>query len=294
MDRQWKWKVTGALLHTLLAVAMLVPTWAGVTGEGESKLPKWYTDLFSQKLVLGLDLQGGIHLQYKVDVPEALGRKAQNLAGNLEDALKAEAGVTAKATTPGGRSLDEATTIVVTFEKAEDAGKLDQAFMLKHAPDHVITSTEGAVVTLGMGSDALRSFQQLALDKAMETVERRINEFGVAESSVTRRGDSEIVVQIPGVKESEFAAAKEKLSQTGQLRFQIVDRAGWSDFFGKVSAREPDKNNWPADLKPELKEHVVSTIGGIRSTSREILEYMVKGQVDDEHIVGYQEYWTSP
>jgi len=294
MERQWKWKVVGTVLLSVLSVAMLVPTWAGVTSEGEAHLPKWYTDVFSQKLVLGLDLQGGIHLQYKVDVPEALGRKAQNLAGNLEDALKAEGGVTATATTPGGKSLDEATTIVVTFENPEEAAKLDQTFINKHAPDHVATSTDGAVVTLAMAPNALRAFQQLALEKAIETVERRINEFGVAESSVTRRGDSEIVVQIPGVKESEFSAAKEKLSQTGQLRFQIVDRAGWSEFFNKVSAREPDKKNWPADLKPELQDHMVSTIGGIRSTSREVLEYMVKGQVDDEHIVGFQEYWTSP
>jgi preprotein translocase subunit SecD len=159
--------------------------------------------------------------------------------------------------------------------------------MMKHAPEHVITSTDGAVVTLGMASDALRSFQQLALEKAIETVERRINEFGVAESSVTRRGDSEIVVQIPGVKESEFAAAKEKLSQTGQLRFQIVDRDGWSDFYNKVSARAPDKAELARGAEGRPAGRTSSaTAGGIRSTSRELLEYMVKGQVDDDHIVG--------
>jgi preprotein translocase subunit SecD len=293
MDRTWKWKATGVLLLTLLALAMLVPSWAGVTSEGEPTLPKWFSNVFSRKLILGLDLQGGIHLQYKVDVPEALGRKTGNLAGSLELALK-ELGAPAKATVPGGATIDDSTTIVVTFEKPEDVTKIDAGFLIKHAPDHVVLTTEGPVVTLQMSTAALQSFQQLALEKAIETVERRINEFGVAESSVTRRGDSEIVVQIPGVKESEFAAAKEKLSQTGQLRFQIVDRNGWSDFYTKVAARAPKADAWPADLKADLKDHMVSTAGGIRATSRELLEYMVKGQVDDDHIVGYQEYWTSP
>ena len=293
MDRQWKWKSTGVVLLTLLAVAMLVPSWAGVTSEGEANLPKWFSDVFSRKLVLGLDLQGGIHLQYKVDVPEALSRKTGNLAGSLEAALK-ELGATAKASAPGGATIDDSTTVVVTFEKPEDVGKIDPEFLRRHAPDHVILGTDGPVVTLQMSTDALKSFQQLALEKAIETVERRINEFGVAESSVTRRGDSEIVVQIPGVKESEFATAKEKLSQTGQLRFQIVDRNGWSDFYTKVSARAPKADAWPTELREDLKDHMVSTAGGIRATSRELLEYMVKGQVDEEHLVGYQEYWTSP
>ena len=296
MNRNWKWKVMGCLALTLLAIAMLLPSIAGVAAEGDAPvLPKWYTEIFSKKLILGLDLQGGIHLQYKVDVPEALARKTANLAGALESMLKDDLSVAAKAVAPGGTTVEEATTIVVTFANAEDAGKMDTTFLRKRAPDYTVASSEGPVLTLSMTTAAIDSFKSSALDKAMETVERRINEFGVAESSVSRRGDSEIVVQIPGVKESEFASAKEKLAQTGQLRFQIVDREGAPAFLQKLATRIPDKNNWPAELKPELKDNITVHVGGVlRSTNREILEYICKGQTDAEHLVGFQEFWTTP
>ena len=41
-------------------------------------------------MILGLDLQGGIHLQYKVAVRKALRRKAKQTAGNVESLLLKE------------------------------------------------------------------------------------------------------------------------------------------------------------------------------------------------------------
>ena len=78
MKRDWKLKVLGTLALTVLSVLMLVPSYVGLSADQDNPnaLPTWFTDVFSKKLVLGLDLQGGIHLQYKVDVPEAFARKA--------------------------------------------------------------------------------------------------------------------------------------------------------------------------------------------------------------------------
>lgn len=302
MDRQWKWKVLGVVGLVVLSILMLVPTFVG-TGkagaDGKSPLPEWYSKVFDQRLVLGLDLQGGIHLQYKVDIAEALARRTAQLAGNLEESLKTEAGVTAKAVPanePGpGASLDEVTTMKVTFESEADAEKLDRDFLARFLPDYEVGGTDGNVVTLLMTSEAIDSFREDAVQKAIETINRRINEFGVAESTITRRGDDELVVQLPGIKEEDFGAAKEKLSQTGQLRFQIVDQEGTSAWIAKVFERKPDPANWPEGLDPELKKHKVVNLGyTVRSTSRELLEYMVEGQVDADHIVGYEELFVDP
>lgn len=294
MDRQWKLRALLAVGIVILASLMLVPTLVGPTPKGEDpKLPAWFTGIFSNRLTLGLDLQGGIHLQYKVDVPDALKRRAVQTAGNVEAVLKTERNLTVKATPGSGESLEEITTISVEFPAAEDTSKLDSDLIGKNFADYEIGGTDGKTVTLLMRAEALESFQTDAVDKAIDTIERRVNGFGVAESTISRRGETDLVVQLPGLTEEEFGTAKKSLAQTGQLRFQIVDRAGAPEFFQKISARRPLPDNWPAELDVELKKHkIAASGGGIRSTSRALLEYMAQGQYDTEHLVGYEEIFV--
>lgn len=295
---QWKWRALIAGGLVVLSILMLVPTLADMAADDTdetSPLPEWYTGIFSNRLILGLDLQGGIHLQYRVDVEEALGRRAVQTAASVEHLLSKEAGIEVKAVPGKGGDIDELTTITVTFPNAEATDKLDQDFLRQNAPDYEIGGVDGAVVTLVMGDDAIESFREDSLNQAIETIERRVNEFGVAESTITKRGESELVVQLPGVQEKDFGQAKEKLAQTGQLRFQIVDRDGAPAFFQKIAARAPAAGNWPDSLDPKLQPHKIYTGGGtIRGTSREILDYMIEGQVDDEHLIGYEEIFVDP
>jgi protein-export membrane protein SecD len=115
---------------------------------------------------------------------------------------------------------------------------------------------------------------------------------------VSRRDNDKIVVELPGLNEKEFGKAKEKLAQTGLLHFKIVeyDQSKSSAFFSKVRARLPRKEAWPAELKG-LEEHKVFASGNIiRSTSRDILEYMVGNALDgdQEHLVGYEKIYADP
>ena len=102
-------------------------------------------------------------------------------------------------------------------------------------------------------------------------------------------------MQLPGIKESEFKEAKDKLAQTGQLQFRIVDRGGAQAFFQKVNARAPKQASWPEGLDEALQPHKVALAAGtLRSTSRELLEYMLQGQLDDDHVIGYEEIFVNP
>jgi preprotein translocase subunit SecD len=64
-----------------------------------------------------------------------------------------------------------------------------------------------------------------ALDGAKRVVERRVNEFGVAETEVNRLGNDQLEVQLPGIDVEE---AKAKISRTGLLQFcvPVRDEAG--------------------------------------------------------------------
>ena len=59
--------------------------------------------------------------------------------------------------------------------------------------------------------------------QARQTIERRVNELGVTEPSITQQGDSDqIMVQLPGVTDVE--RAKQIIGSPGLLELKIVER----------------------------------------------------------------------
>jgi SecD/SecF fusion protein len=65
-----------------------------------------------------------------------------------------------------------------------------------------------------------------ALDRAMEILRNRIDQFGVAEPIIQRQGDDRILVQLPGLLEKERAV--QLIGQTAQLEFKLVKQASES------------------------------------------------------------------
>ncbi len=65
---------------------------------------------------------------------------------------------------------------------------------------------------------------QEALDRAIEIIRNRVDQFGVAEPLIARQGDRWIVVQLPGIKDPE--RAKELIGKTALLEFRMVDDSG--------------------------------------------------------------------
>jgi protein-export membrane protein SecD len=62
-----------------------------------------------------------------------------------------------------------------------------------------------------------------AVDRAIETIRNRVDQFGVAEPLITKQGEKWITVQLPGVKNTEYA--KELIGKTAMLEFRLVGPA---------------------------------------------------------------------
>ncbi|OGS21292.1 MAG: protein-export membrane protein SecD [Elusimicrobia bacterium RIFOXYA2_FULL_39_19] len=60
-----------------------------------------------------------------------------------------------------------------------------------------------------------------AIDRAIEIIRNRVDQFGVTEPLITRQGDKWITVQLPGVKDPQ--RAKEIIGKTALLEFRMVD-----------------------------------------------------------------------
>ena len=82
MLRSLKWRLLFYGAIALFAIILLMPT---VT----SQLPQWWTKIFpSEKIRLGLDLQGGMYLILGVEVNKAVESYFEWVKNNLRDDLK--------------------------------------------------------------------------------------------------------------------------------------------------------------------------------------------------------------
>ena len=82
MERGWWWKAALYGVVTVLAVLYLVPTVVP-----EEKQPAFIQKHFQKRIQLGLDLQGGLHLVYEVNVDKAVSDKVDRLSSDIEDRL---------------------------------------------------------------------------------------------------------------------------------------------------------------------------------------------------------------
>ena len=175
---------------------------------------KWWFP--SKKLNYGLDIQGGLHLVMGVDVAGVVSESANRLSGSLKAELEKDgiAVTDVKATKP------EAGEITISFASPDAKDKI-----VKHIDDRyptmlqVMTSTESAV-TVRYFDVYLNDYKSKVIHQAIETIRNRIDEFGVAEPSISQQGADRILVQLPGMADAE--KAKALINTAAKLDFMMV------------------------------------------------------------------------
>jgi len=183
-----------------------------------SRSPAWLTALNASPMYLGLDLRGGVHFMFQVDMQAALSKKAESLSGDLRLLLREKnirhAGINRTAQAIEIRFRDSQTlaaTKVLIQEQFPDLQTTD-------APD----GAEYRLVA-SIKPEAARRVQDQALKQNMVTLHNRINELGVAEPVIQQQGLDRIVVQLPGVQDT--AKAKDILGRTATLEMRLVDES---------------------------------------------------------------------
>jgi preprotein translocase subunit SecD len=73
-------------------------------------------------------------------------------------------------------------------------------------------------------SEEVAVTKDLAVSQAVETIRNRLDQFGLAEPTVIRQGETDIVVQLPGIKTQEDEkAARELISKPANLELMAID-----------------------------------------------------------------------
>jgi len=202
-----------AILSVIIitAILYLVPSYFG-------ELPEWWPSFLPKdKINLGLDLQGGSHLVLEVKVEKALENRVERIKEDLRRLL-AEKGVADAALE---RTKDNQIQIKVPAaagEKLRDLLKIEFPNLVQVNPR---TVDGGLEVLLALQKEELRSLREETVDQSLETIRNRIDQFGVSEPIIQRRGQQDILVQLPGIQDPE--RAKEIIGKTALLEFKLVD-----------------------------------------------------------------------
>ena len=185
-------------------------------------LPTLKADLWPHKKInLGLDLQGGMHLVLEVDSGKAVESTAERISQEIREQLKQKRLLNV--------SVDriEGTRISAVVKKAENIDKfkalLDDDFRdLRKISEQTYNGT--FTIVLGLTDTDRDQIEELAVDQALETIRNRIDQFGVAEPDIRRQGENRILIQLPGIKDTQ--RAKDLIGKTAQLEFKLVDETG--------------------------------------------------------------------
>ncbi len=224
MSSGWKFRFGMALAITIVSILALIPS-LFVKDTDAPEWAKWLSEEVSARITPGLDLQGGLHLQYQVDIDKAISDKLDRYADQLRrSAKKAHPGTPLKVGRIEGQAALEASAEGVDVNTLLDADEL--------ALLHLTKVAEGAKVKLSLDAAYVQETRSYALNQAIETIRKRIDALGVAEPSISRRGDADIIVQLPGLSEAQFKSTKDLIGQTAQLEFRMVADEDNSFFAG--------------------------------------------------------------
>jgi preprotein translocase subunit SecD len=213
------------LLAGALAVAsllLLLPSFI--------ELPGFFDTM--PKIQLGLDLQGGTHLLLEVKLQDAINNALKRRGDDLQHALAENK------LDPANISQNPDGSLLVKLKNpAERTPFLD--LMDKSFPDIVLATGDAgdspAYQMTFKPHDAL-TLGNSAMDQALETIRNRIDQLGVRETVVQKEGDTDILVQLPGIQDPE--RAKELIGKTAVLQFMFLD--------DKKSVADAIKNGPPA------------------------------------------------
>jgi preprotein translocase subunit SecD len=196
----------------LTALYFLIPTLL-------PQIPSPFNEYFpKEKIHLGLDLQGGMHLVLEVDTEKALESMMERSANDLKESLMENK--------VRFRKVERAKGATISLELTESAGRAELDNILRdHYLDLEVASSTphdgGQTVLLKINDKRAIDLKKLTVEHSLETIRNRVDQFGIAEPEIVPEGDNRIMIQLPGIKDPE--RAKNLIGKTALLEFKVVD-----------------------------------------------------------------------
>ena len=240
----WRAGIAAALM--VVAVVFLVPS---MTRE----LPAWWSGVLPKdKIHLGLDLQGGVHLILEVEVKKAVESYLERVVEDLKPDLRKSK---IRVVDLKRRGIEGVEVTLAPDQEAKDletlAGTSYPSFKLETG----VRDEKGKTYFLSLIEQERTQIYKMAADQALETIRNRVDQFGVTEPDIRPQTGYRLLIQLPGVKDPKRAI--DLIGKTARLEFKLVDEEN--------SLEEALKGNVPAGSEI-LQETAVDRKTGRKAT----------------------------
>ncbi|RME58455.1 MAG: protein translocase subunit SecD, partial [Candidatus Dadabacteria bacterium] len=200
------------LATLIFAVILLLPTLFPAKFKGVN----W----ISRPLSLGLDLKGGVYILYRVETDEAVKNRLQSILSSLRAEFRKKKIAATKLTAlPGGK-------VELRFVGPSSASKAKEIIRelapalqpLKEATS--LSAKNSNTLFYVLPETAQNKIKREAVRDAVETLRRRVDQFGVAEPLIQPVGTDRILLQMPGVQDIE--EVKKVIGSVAKLEFRLI------------------------------------------------------------------------
>jgi preprotein translocase subunit SecD len=214
-----KWKAAAILLTAFVVCLLAVPNFLP-----ESTVKRW--PAWAQRhVVLGLDLQGGSHILFEVDVNDVRRQKLVALQDDVRKVMRENRiGLTAAPVIRGNsvevriRENDLQQGLAKLRELSQPLG----GFLGSTGQRSLdVENAGGGLVRLTVTDPAILERIRQVVDQTVEIVGRRVNAMGLVEPSIQRQGNDRILVQVPGLGDPQQLI--DLIGKTAKLTFRLED-----------------------------------------------------------------------
>ena len=169
-----------------------------------------------KKITLGLDLQGGLHMLLGIKSEIAIESRIKSMAATVKYVFDDEEIIF------DDLRMNENQEITFELLDADDVTKATE--LLKKEIEGTVLSENGLKFTLVMTDEEKIRTEKNAIQQAVDTIRNRLNEFGLAEPTVAKQGEDQILVEVPGIKTQEDKDRLKKLiERAAHLQLMAVD-----------------------------------------------------------------------
>jgi preprotein translocase subunit SecD len=216
MTSNLKYKAVTILLVTLACIYWVIG------------LPKSRDELvanFQKNVRLGLDLKGGSHLVVQIQVQDAFKVEADAVMDRLKEEM-AKSGITYGSMERNDpATIEDAESIEIQIKGVPlDKTGAFRTLAGEVAPQWTLTGISSSDYRLNIKATEALQLRRDTVERAVQSIEKRINGLGLAESSVQQRGrtdaESEVIIQMPGVDDP--ARVKQIISTAAMLELTEV------------------------------------------------------------------------
>ena len=220
----------------LLIVAVLLVFAYGIVGIPSGVSGDALLKAISNRIHLGLDLQGGAHLILQVEVKEAINADTDNTVARVQQDLKGANLAFSQVIKPQPLTRDSVgkygghpELVEIDGVAAASAGAARSLLETKYGNEYDIAGSSDTALTLTLKPQIERQLEEKTVQQAIETINERVNSLGVGEPKVApySLGANQILVELPGI--SDLDHVKNIIQSTARLEIHAVSGGPFQD-----------------------------------------------------------------